>query len=274
MVSYAQNGEDVVLARVFGDRADGYYIDVGAFAPDHGSVTKHFYDRGWHGINVEPARAAFERLRTARPRDVNLNICISDRAGLATFYESAETERSTLSAEVAADLRAAARTVEVRPLADVCAEYAPDHIDFLKVDVEGHEAEVIAGADWSRWRPVVLVIEATEPGTRVPSQARWEHRLLEADYEFALFDGLNRFYVRAEDRALLPRLAAPANPLDGFVPHRHQRALDELTAARRELRRLRMKLHRRDRRIRLLEARLAGPYGLSGQATGVARAPL
>lgn len=268
MVSYAQNGEDVVLARVFAGRAHGYYIDVGAFAPDHGSVTKHFYDRGWSGINVEPARGAFERLRAARPRDVNLNICLSDRAGVATFYESAETERSTLSLEVAADLDAAVRTVEVRPLADVCAEYAPDHIDFLKIDVEGHEAAVIAGADWDRWRPVVLVIEATVPGTPVPSQARWEHRLLEADYEFALFDGLNRFYVRAEDRALLPRLAVPANSLDGFVPHRHQRALDELNAARRELRRLHGELRRREHRIRLLESRLRGPCGVSGEATG------
>jgi FkbM family methyltransferase len=269
MVSYGQNGEDVVLARVFGDRAEGYYLDVGAFAPDQGSVTKHFYDRGWRGINVEPSRDAFERLRAARPRDVNLNICISDRAGVATFYESVETERSTLSAEVAlvADLCFVARTVEVRTLADVCIEHAPDHIDFLKIDVEGHEAEVISGADWGRWRPRVLVIEATEPGSPVPSQARWEHMLLAADYEFALFDGLNRFYVRAEDRALLPLLAAPANTHDRYVPHRHQQVLDELGATRSEVRRLQEELQLRQQRIRHLETRLASPY-LSGDLSG------
>jgi len=261
MVSYAQNGEDVVLARVFGDLADGYYLDVGAFVSERGSVTKHFYDLGWRGINIEPACDAFEDLRAARPRDINLNICISDRAGAAVFYESVEPERSTLSAAVATiapDRRFAARTVEIRTLADVCAEHAPDHIDFLKIDVEGHEAEVIAGADWTRWRPVVLVVEATEPGKAVPSQARWEPVLLAADYEFALFDGLNRFYVRREDRQVLPLLAVPANPHDDYVPHRHQQELEDLKASHcRELRRLNEELRRRERRIRRLEAKLA-----------------
>jgi FkbM family methyltransferase len=261
MVSYAQNGEDVVLARVFGDCADGYYLDVGAFAPVRGSVTKHFYDLGWCGINIEPARGPFEDLRAARPRDVNLNVCISDRAGAAVFYESVEPERSTLSpgvALVAPDLRFIARPVEMRTLADVCAEHAPDHIDFLKIDVEGHEAAVIAGADWRRWRPVVLVVEATEPGKAVPSEARWEPMLLAADYEFALFDGLNRFYVRREDRQVLPLLAVPANPHDGYVPHRHRQELENLEAAhRRELLCLNDELRRRDQRINLLEAKLA-----------------
>jgi FkbM family methyltransferase len=255
LVSYAQNAEDVVLARVFCDRATGYYLDVGAFAPVDGSVTKHFYDRGWCGINIEPACEPFERLRVARPRDVNLNCCISNRAGRATFYECEAPERSTLSADVAEvtrNLRFAARTVDTRPLADVCAEHAPDHIDFMKIDVEGHEMAVIESADWRRWRPVVLVVEATEPGLPLPSQAQWEHMLLAADYEFALFDGLNRFYVRAEDRALLPQLSVPANAHDGYVPHR-------LDAARSELRRLRAELRRSQQRIQRLEARLAAP---------------
>jgi FkbM family methyltransferase len=261
MVSYAQNGEDVVLARAFADRADGFYIDVGAWAPDEGSLTKHFYDLGWRGINVEPSRHAFTRLRAERVRDVNLNVCLSDRSGAATFYEGVETERSTLSTRVvrrSSELSFAARTVEVRTLADVCAEHAPERIDFLKIDVEGHEAKVIAGADWTRWRPVVLVIEATEPGTSVPSQRRWESRLLAAGYEFALFDGVNRFYVRTEDRALLPLLSVPANPLDRYVQHCHQRAIDELTAAHREVRRLQDELLARDERIQHLEGLVTG----------------
>jgi FkbM family methyltransferase len=269
MLSYAQNAEDVVLARVFGDRTDGFYLDVGAFAPDHGSVTKHFYDIGWRGINIEPARDAFRQLCQARPRDVNLNIGISDHAGVATFYESTDPGRSTLSAavaEVTPHLRFVPRNVNVRSLADVCAEHAPDHIDFLKIDVEGHEAEVIASADWTRWRPVVLVVEATEPGRAVPSEERWEPMLLAADYELALFDGLNRFYVRHEDRSLLPLLAVPANAHDGYVPHRHHVVMEELKTARHELRQLREELRRRDRRIRRLEAMLAP--SLSGDVSG------
>jgi FkbM family methyltransferase len=256
MLSFAQNGEDVVLARAFNERTDGFYIDVGAWAPDQGSVTKHFYDRGWCGINVEPSRRAFALLCAERVRDVNLNVCLSDRAGEATFYEGVESERSTLSPKVvalAANLRFDARGTTVRTLADVCAEHAPGHIDFLKIDVEGHEAEVIAGADWVRWRPVVVLVEAVEPGVAIPSQTHWEHHLLAADYDFALFDGINRFYVRSEDRALISCLSAPANPLDRYVPYYHQRIVDELRATQLEVRRLREEVRLRDQRIQQLE---------------------
>src|SRR5579863_744930 len=75
LVSYAQNGEDVLLGRAFGWQTDGFYIDVGANHPVNDSVTKAFYDRGWRGINIEPGRV-FEKLAAMRPRDVNLPIAL------------------------------------------------------------------------------------------------------------------------------------------------------------------------------------------------------
>ena len=56
MISYAQNAEDVLLNRAFAGRGDGFWIDVGASDPVVNSVTKHFSDHGWRGINVEPER--------------------------------------------------------------------------------------------------------------------------------------------------------------------------------------------------------------------------
>jgi hypothetical protein len=100
----------------------------------------------------------------------------------------------------------------------VCEEQVGDRtIDFLKVDVEGYERSVLEGADFAQFRPRIIVIEATEPGTQVPSHESWEHLVLDAAYRFVLFDGINRFYLREEDRALAPRLTSPANCLDDFV---------------------------------------------------------
>src|SRR6476659_9728686 len=87
MISYAQNGEDVVLARAFGSRDIGFYVDVGASHPVADSVTKHFYDRGWRGINVEPVSASFQELLSERPQDRNLNIAIGFRQAARTFYQ-------------------------------------------------------------------------------------------------------------------------------------------------------------------------------------------
>src|SRR2546423_10649850 len=66
VITYAQNFEDVILARVFSGCTDGFYVDVGAGDPLNLSVTKWFYDLGWDGINIEPNRALFKRLVEAR----------------------------------------------------------------------------------------------------------------------------------------------------------------------------------------------------------------
>ena len=113
------------------------------------------------------------------------------------------------------------RTVRVTTLARVCEQHVAGTIDFLKIDVDGHEREVLAGGDWARWRPRVVLVEAYRPET-------WEPRLLAADYLFAVFDGVNRVYVRAEDRSLLPALAHPVNSSDRFEIHRYLLIIEDL----------------------------------------------
>jgi FkbM family methyltransferase len=237
IISYAQNFEDVLLNRLFPESQSGFYIDIGACHPIDHSVTKLFYERGWHGINVEPIPALWAALAEDRKRDINLHLGLSNREGTFTFYECPnEVGSSTFSEDQAAVLRRAGhqlveRAIPVTTLARVCDQYATRAIDFLKIDVESHEREVLEGADWSRYRPRVVVVEATRPGTNDLCYEQWEPVLLAADYLFAFFDGLNRYYVRAEDRALIPLLAVPANVFDNFEHHKHIRAVRELQAA-------------------------------------------
>ena len=151
------------------------------------SVTKMFYDRGWRGINVEPG-AIFTRLAAARPRDTNIQTALSDRSGSRPFYEFPDAAGlSTLSADARAIQtgRCVQRTIPVTTLADVCHQHASDRtIDFLKIDVEGHEREVLAGGDWTRFRPRILVIESQTIGGHDPL-GRWEPRL-DNDYRSQL----------------------------------------------------------------------------------------
>ena len=226
MVSYAQNGEDVVLNRLFPEEG-GLYIDVGANDPLVSSVTKHFHDRGWRGINIEPEPAAFARMTAGRPRDLNLNVGLSEKQGILTFFDAPMANGwSTFSPGQAENLRAQGvefieRSIPVTTLARVCEEHVEEPIQFLKIDVESHETEVMAGADWSRWRPRVVLIESN-------GWVHWEPPLLAAGYHFALFDGINRFYVRDEDRHLLPRFATMANFADDFIPFSYLKVIQEL----------------------------------------------
>ena len=112
-------------------------------------------------------------------------------------------------------------------LAQVVAEHVSGPVDFLKVDVEGFEREVLAGADWSSFRPRVVVMEATVPKSDEPAHEAWEPMLIEVGYRLAMFDGLNRFYAHADEPALLQALAIPANVIDDFVPYAWAHQVDQ-----------------------------------------------
>jgi FkbM family methyltransferase len=222
-VSYAQNFEDVMLWRALGHVGRGFYIDAGACEPDSHSVTKAFYDRGWSGINIEPAPAAFARLATARPRDINLNLAAGSEAGAQRFLlVDGGNGLSTLQTGREGELAAAgwsvdAITVEVRRLADLCQHHVTGPIHFLKIDVEGAERAVIEGAELTRWRPWVIVVEATRPNSPEPTHDQWEDLLLSQSYRMVYADGLNRFYLAAEQEALAPAFALPPNVFDDFI---------------------------------------------------------
>jgi hypothetical protein len=99
----------------------------------------------------------------------------------------------------------------VTTLAALCAEHAPEEIDFLKIDVEGAEGAVVRGGDWKRFRPKVVLLEALAPYTLAPAWDEWEPLLLSNGYRYAFFDSLNRYYVAEEAERLAQALAdAPA----------------------------------------------------------------
>ncbi|MGA8599124.1 MAG: FkbM family methyltransferase [Bryobacteraceae bacterium] len=230
MISYAQNFEDVMLHRVFEGRKDGFYIDVGACDPVVESVTKFFYDEGWSGINLEPNEWFYSKLLADRPRDINLNLAVGEREECRPFYVFEQIGNSTFE-EASRDryvekgFGAEQKTVHVTTLAAVCRDYVRRPIDFLKVDCEGWEKFVLRGADWDRFRPIVVIVEATEPGTTTPAWPDWEPYLIEtARYEKVYFDGLNRFYVRREYADLRCRFEAPPNVFDDFKLHTLQAA--------------------------------------------------
>ncbi len=231
LVSYAQNGEDVVLNRLFRGRASGCYIDVGAGHPLLDSVTKHFYELGWHGLNVEPNPQLCALLAGERPRDVNVAVAVGETAGTATLHLHHNPGLWGLATleerEVARNPGlTGALEVEVTTLATLVRDrLAGEAVDFLKVDVEGHEASVLRGADWSEMRPRVVLVEAIRPGSTEHSHGEWEPLLLDAGYRPVLFDGLNRFYAPRGDEEAAEVLAAPANVLDEYIRLDHLSAL-------------------------------------------------
>lgn len=199
LVTYAQNREDLILSGFFDAKERGFYVDVGAHDAEADSVTKYFYERGWHGINIEPLRQYYEKLKKERTRDINLNIGIGDKngelvlreyingTGLSTFSENAKADHEKETTDSSGDF--VDHRVQIRTLAEVFKEFNVKHISFLKVDVEGYEHAVLAGNDWKKFRPLVICIEANH------INKDWRPLLKENGYHLEFFDGLNNYYI-------------------------------------------------------------------------------
>jgi FkbM family methyltransferase len=222
-ISYAQNAEDILLDRLFGDQV-GAFLDVGANHPIIGNNTYFFYERGWRGVNIEPIPDLHRLCVQRRADDLNLAVAVSNVDGELPFYVvPQDTALSTLSAEVAAKHRASGREVieqciPVRTLRRLIDEYQLAPPDFVTIDVENGERQVLEGLPLATWRPKVLVVESTLPASTVPSHESWEPLLTTQGYLFAAFNGINRFYLREDLASKLDRLRVPVNVQDYYQP--------------------------------------------------------
>jgi len=230
-ISYAQRFEDIHLLRAFGDQASGFYIDIGAGHPVYDNVSFAFYLRGWRGITVEPNPWLAELSGAVRPRDTRIQSLVGERSGEATYYLvedfhglSTTVEHHARAAQSEFGKASRAMPVPVTTLAALAERHAAGEISFLKIDVEGAERDVLAGNDWDRFRPKIVLAEALEPVTMAPAWAAWEPLLTSHGYRFAYFDSLNRYYVAEECAPLAERLAAALPQFDrvpkfsGFKP--------------------------------------------------------
>ena len=186
-----------------------------------------FYERGWRGIVVEPQAELAALYQRLRPRDLAIRGLVGRYCGETDFHVVERLHGlSTTVEDVAQKARAFGvdyQTVRtpVTTLAELCERHDLGAIDFLKIDVEGAESDVLFGGDWKRFRPKVIVAEAVTPMASEPAWQDWEPFLLAQGYRFVLFDTLNRFYVAQEQREIMARLPSERAPWDA-VRHMYE----------------------------------------------------
>ncbi len=167
--SYSQEGEDMILWRLFANRKTGFYVDVGAHHPARFSNTYFFYRRGWYGINIDAMPGSMKGFSTFRPRDINLELAVSETPGTLDYYIFNEPALNGFDAglsherDARADLYKIVETRKLRTnrLEAILDEHLPNgqHIDFMTIDVEGFDLEVLKSNDWTKYRPEVVLVE-------------------------------------------------------------------------------------------------------------------
>lgn len=169
--SYSHNGEDMVLRAVFlryPHTYSGFYVDIGAHHPMKFSNTRYFYELGWSGICVDPLPGSAGLFTKWRPRDIFLQAGVAAEECEMTYYMFDEPALNTFSENTArenADKVKTKKQVKLLPLRRILADHLPHgrRIDFLSVDVEGLDLEVLRSNDWATFRPLVVLIEETSP---------------------------------------------------------------------------------------------------------------
>lgn len=165
--SFAQEGEDMILNRVFKGVTDGFYVDIGAHHPKRISNTYFFYKRGWSGINIDAMPGSMKLFQRERPRDINLEVAIATQHEELTFFIFNEPELNSFDEELARSREKGRhhivrrQKIVTRPLREVLAANLPQGrtIHFLNVDVEGLDLQVLQSNDWTTFRPHYVLTE-------------------------------------------------------------------------------------------------------------------
>lgn len=169
-LSYSQEGEDMILRRIFGGKQKGFYVDVGAHHPQRFSNTYFFYVRGWRGINIDAMPGCMDLFNDLRPADINIEAAIASERKELTYFMfddpalNSFDERLSRSRDKTAYHIIDRRVITTRTLAEVLDENLPpgQEIDFLSVDVEGLDLEAIKSNNWDKYRPCCVLVECVD----------------------------------------------------------------------------------------------------------------
>jgi FkbM family methyltransferase len=165
--SFSQEGEDLILERLFEGRNNGFFIDVGAHHPVRFSNTYSFYRKGWRGINIDAMPGSMSEFNKVRSEDSNIEQAIGSELCEKTFYVFDEPALNTFDQNEADSILKSSNyrliksvNLEIKPLSQILdSQDVPDKIDFLSIDVEGLDLEVLKGNNWKKYQPEVILIE-------------------------------------------------------------------------------------------------------------------
>lgn len=221
-ISFSQNGEDVILNRLFKNKKNGFYVDIGAYHPVIKSTSYFAYLRGWNGINIDVCDENIKRFSKIRPRDININAAIGLPGQNKTFYMLPGTTRSTIDKALSLKYQRRGFKIEekvliTQSLGQIYSLKKHPTIDFLNLDVEGSEKNVIEGIDFQYIKPKVIVIEATYPEQEIISSEGWEEILFKNDYQQIFFDGLNKYFCAQGFAKNIEFPVLPKNYFDNYI---------------------------------------------------------
>ena len=163
-ISYSLSSVDLIVDYIFKYKNDGLYIDVGCQHPISNNNTYILYKKGWNGINIDLDKKNIDLFNISRPDDTNINIAVSDKSGnVNLFYYHDGSPINTINSQNADYQKNKFKKIKLiksETLNKILANINFNKkVDYLNIDVEGHELNVLKGFNILKYRPSIISIE-------------------------------------------------------------------------------------------------------------------
>tara|TARA_B110000971_G_scaffold83110_1_gene85176 strand:- start:261 stop:851 length:591 start_codon:yes stop_codon:yes gene_type:complete len=186
-----------MVGRFFKNKKNGFYVDIGAYHPFKGSLTQTLYRKGWSGINIDISKTSVDLFKIARPKDININCAIGKITEETKFFQNSKMNQQNSL------IRQNSNQVEVKikcyKLNDILTSNKIEKVDYINIDTEGTELDVLKGLDFKKIKPSLLTIEDNHFDLDSDSKKKKKNYMKNQGYVQINNIGVTMFFIKRED---------------------------------------------------------------------------
>ncbi|MDD5570126.1 MAG: FkbM family methyltransferase [Bacteroidales bacterium] len=204
--SYSQTGEDLIIDALMNNKKNGFYVDVGCNHPVDISNTFYFYLKGWKGINIDVNERMIMLFKKIRRYDVSVCAAVSDEEKEMDLYKFDRNAVSTFDENTAEEWKKKwnllkiekYRTTTLNKILEMYMPSTNEKIDFLSIDVEGMDYNVLKSVDLNKYKPKLIIIETHNFNITKFADNEITKYLRKFDYDFITYASMNAYFLRKE----------------------------------------------------------------------------
>ena len=201
---YAEFAEDVMVYRILKKIKKGFYVDIGAYHPYKGSLTYNLYNRKWTGMNLDISKSSIDLFNIARPSDININCAVSEFNGETYYYENSPINQQ--NSLIFQNDNQKKIKIQSYKLCEILKMQNINSVDYINIDTEGNELEVLMGIDFSKINPTLFTIEDNSFDLNNEIKKKKIIFLKEKNYELINIIGVTMFFVKKDSVSLISDL--------------------------------------------------------------------
>ena len=195
-IHYGEFGEDILVNRILKNLEIGKYVDVGCYHPYKGSLTAQLYKKGWNGINIDLSKSSIDLFNLVRKKDINLNLAVSDFNGQTSYFENSPINQQ--NSLIKNNDNQKKIKIDCKNLNLILEENKFEKFEYLNIDVEGSEQNVINGINLSKYSPILITIENNNLHINDYIESETYKILIKNNYTFISKTGVTNFFLKNE----------------------------------------------------------------------------